>query len=390
MYQLELPAFSLNQIESKETYYERLERLLLQDLNFQGCNSNYASHNVHSFPAKFPPQLPNAFITSLTNSGDVVLDPMSGSGTTVLEAFLTGRAGVAFDIDPLALKIAQVKTVPLNERTAAREGKAVVERAKSTVVNNNSFLKKQLIKEWDDKTAEFVNYWFAPETQIELLALKNEISVVPDEDLRAFLELTFSALIITKSGGVSLALDLAHTRPHKAKVVIAKTGEVIEGQRFINEPATRTKILTKKLRSPLDEFEKRLQQNSKRISFAETNKIAPSITFGNAQKLPLKDSSVDLIVTSPPYAANAIDYMRAHKFALVWFGYPVDDLSRRRKQYIGGETTANKVFEPLPCKTAAIVNEVSQVDAKKGLVLHSYYSEMSQVLREMQRVSTLR
>ncbi|QLQ06260.1 MAG: hypothetical protein HZY76_09565 [Anaerolineae bacterium] len=58
---------------------------------------------------------------------------------------------------------------------------------------------------------------------------------------------------------------------------------------------------------------------------------------GDAQALPLPDTSVDLIVTSPPYASNAIDYMRAHKFSLVWLGRPIAALTQRRKDCIGGE-----------------------------------------------------
>jgi DNA modification methylase len=38
-----------------------------------------------SDPAKFRLQLPGAFIRGLTNPGDVVLDPMMGSGTNALD-----------------------------------------------------------------------------------------------------------------------------------------------------------------------------------------------------------------------------------------------------------------------------------------------------------------
>jgi DNA modification methylase len=67
--------------------------LLSDDLDFHGKSSAYASHNSHAFPAKFPPQLPKKFIEGLTEPGDVVLDPMMGLGTTILEAFLTGCWG---------------------------------------------------------------------------------------------------------------------------------------------------------------------------------------------------------------------------------------------------------------------------------------------------------
>jgi DNA modification methylase len=75
------------------SYRERLRVLLSGDLEFHGKSSAYASHDFHAFPAKFPPQLPRKFIEGLTEPGDVVLDPMVGSGTTVVEAFLARRRG---------------------------------------------------------------------------------------------------------------------------------------------------------------------------------------------------------------------------------------------------------------------------------------------------------
>src|SRR6516165_8014944 len=80
---------------------QRLSALLQGELNFHGEDSSYASHDVHAFAAKFPPQLPRAFIRVLTAPGDVVLDPMMGSGTTIVEALLEGRRGIGLDIDPL-------------------------------------------------------------------------------------------------------------------------------------------------------------------------------------------------------------------------------------------------------------------------------------------------
>lgn len=60
-------------------YRQKLMKTLSADLDFHEYSSSYASHNFHSFPAKFPPQLPRQFITELTAPGDAVLDPMAGS-----------------------------------------------------------------------------------------------------------------------------------------------------------------------------------------------------------------------------------------------------------------------------------------------------------------------
>src|SRR5262244_1212044 len=91
---------------------QRLSALLAGELNFHGEDSSYASHDVHAFAAKFPPQLPRVFIRGLTAPNNIVLDPMMGSGTTVVEALLEGRRGVGLDIDPLALHLSWVKTMP--------------------------------------------------------------------------------------------------------------------------------------------------------------------------------------------------------------------------------------------------------------------------------------
>jgi len=52
---------------------EALAELLAGDLEFHGTNGAYASHALHAFAAKFPPQIPRAFIEALTQPGDVVL-----------------------------------------------------------------------------------------------------------------------------------------------------------------------------------------------------------------------------------------------------------------------------------------------------------------------------
>ena len=67
-----------------------LSKLLSSDLDFHRDASNLASHALHAFAAKFPPQLPRVFIEGLTVKGETVMDPMMGSGTAIVEAFLCG------------------------------------------------------------------------------------------------------------------------------------------------------------------------------------------------------------------------------------------------------------------------------------------------------------
>ena len=55
-----------------------------------------------SYRACFKPQLPRFFINLLTRKGDIVYDPFSGRGTTVIEAGLSGRNVIANDANPLS------------------------------------------------------------------------------------------------------------------------------------------------------------------------------------------------------------------------------------------------------------------------------------------------
>lgn len=362
-----------------------LLNLLKGDLDFHDAPSNYASHNFHSFPAKFPPQLPKEFILGLTQPGDIVLDPMAGSGTTILEAYLNKRVGLGFDIDPLAILLSSMKVTELSIRQLEATLIEIVRNSWRFINNGQYGLENLLLNMWDEETEKFIDYWFAKETQYELISLITHIQKVQNPIHRKFLELAFSSIIITKSGGVSLAFDLAHTRPHKAKVAYSTNGNILYGDtNKINKKRSRYQI--KKLKSPISEFEKRVNTNIKSLIKTGEYIFQGKIMGGNAQNLPLRDSIIDLIVTSPPYAANAIDYMRAHKFSLVWFGYNISGLSTLRSDYIGGEAINNFIFEPLPANTEYRVSLIQKVDNKKGQVLRRYYSEMTRVLEEMYRV----
>lgn len=74
-------------------------------------------HSLCSYMAMFPPSLPHVFIRWLTAPGDVVYDPFSGRGTTVLEACLQGRTGLGSDANPLAWVLSSAKAHPPSRRT---------------------------------------------------------------------------------------------------------------------------------------------------------------------------------------------------------------------------------------------------------------------------------
>jgi len=349
----------LLRIQQQLSKRERLSALLDGELNFHGENSGYASHDLHAFAAKFPPQLPRAFIRGLTTPGDIVLDPMMGSGTTVVEALLEGRRGVGLDLDPLALRLSQAKTTPLDIDQLRIVGQKVISRANALLSAHGKTVERNITERFNERTQAFVNYWFLKPTQRELTALMLAIEEVKESTIRRFLDLTFSSIIVTKSGGVSRARDLAHSRPHLDTAKIPKNA--------------------------LEQFAFRLRKNLASIANLKVNGSTAMPLASDARAMPLANEVIDLIVTSPPYA-NAIDYMRAHKFSLVWLGESIEDLAELRAEYIGSERIGDFRTDSLPDRPEMIIQHLAELDAKKAAILRKYYAEMKSVFSEMHRV----
>jgi len=348
---------SVASLEIRPNTSAMLPLLLDRDLDFHNEKSSYASHSWHPFAAKFPPQLPRAFIETLTIRGDTILDPMVGSGTTIVEACLLGRRAIGYDIDPLALKICRAKVTPLDTAEVEEVGIHVLNSAKRTVKDRKAV--ERFLSSLDVRTREFIDYWFLPRTQTELASLILSIQRITSEDIRNFIELVFSSVIITKSGGVSLARDLAHTRPHK-------------------DP-------TKTPRDALTQFEQKLAKAVRGLHALRSSRRGIRVCRGDARDLKLKDNCIDLVVTSPPYA-NAIDYARAHKFSLVWMGEPLSALTELRGTYIGTERTGKPETSALPRTAQAHVETLAAKDASRAKVLAKYLVDMRYVLKELFRV----
>ena len=64
----------------------------------------------YSYPAKFLSHLPRELIKLFTKEGELIFDPFCGGGTTGLESMLLNRRFVGYDINPFAIHISKVKS----------------------------------------------------------------------------------------------------------------------------------------------------------------------------------------------------------------------------------------------------------------------------------------
>lgn len=322
----------------------------------------------HPFPARMPIWLAQDVIESLSEPGETVLDPMVGSGTTAIAALRAGRNVVGTDLDPMALLLSRVSTTAYDPKRASKTLVEIGARAQKRI---NSGLKVATARAgFDEDDHEFLKYWFPPRSQRELFALATEIVAMPKGKYRDLTWVVLSGLVIAKSAGASYALDISRSRPHK-----------VEDKPIANPLeawAARSKIVIDRL--PFTTGADDETEENKTILDTD---LTAQIRRADARKLPVKDGSVDLVVTSPPYI-NAIDYMRSHKFSLVWMGHPLSDLREVRSTMIG---TERGMYSPdsLPSKLEETIVDRIEESTRLGQV-RRYLSDMRRVLLELKRV----
>ena len=90
-------------------------------------------------PAPYPLEIPRRLIRMFSFSGDTVVDPFAGTGTTSLAALETGRHSVSVDIEPSYIDIieARLKETKLTGQIAVR--RATNNHSPSSAVVTNTF-----------------------------------------------------------------------------------------------------------------------------------------------------------------------------------------------------------------------------------------------------------
>lgn len=347
-----------------DAYRRRLGRLLAtNNFDFSCARTSYPPHSLHPFPAKFPPQLARFFIERLTVPGEVVLDPMMGSGTSLVECQQTGRRCYGFDIDPLAVLLATAKTQKPSIPRLWRAYDQTVELARQ-YLGKPSVLQRMFERRFDEADKKFLKFWFPAKSRKHLLALALSVEKTTKQmpDVRAWLWALISSIIIRKEPSVSLARDLSHSRPHKSNGV--------------------------KLKSPLQLLENRFSRaldEIDQIPVTGGNRLAMARRADCRQHIPLRDNSVDLIVTSPPYA-TAIDYLRSHKFSLIWMGYTLKELTRIKRRQIGGPEQNADSQEDCSSNLKRKIALIRRHSVRQARSFHKYFIDLERAIREMHRV----
>lgn len=312
---------------------------------------------IHPFPARMAPSI----VWENLPSSDrclKILDPMSGSGTTLVSARARGHSVIGCDTDPLALLIAQAWCTDINPEEINRRGALVLDRAielSKRMKPDEAYPSKA-----DEETRAFLKFWFDDECRVQLASLSKAINRLRNSNEKVLLWSAFSRLIITKKAGVSLAMDVSHSRPHRVYSIAPV--------------------------KPFDKFLNSVAYIAKRLSFNnDFTGMPPAIIHrGDARYLPIESESIDMVITSPPYL-NAIDYLRGHKLSLVWMGHLISDLRGLRASNIGSEVSSDMENSELK-DVVAQMGDIELLDGRRKKMLTRYVKDMCLVMGEIRRV----
>lgn len=252
--------------------------------------TDFVTHSIHVYPAKFPAQLPRRLIREYAQRGDVVLDPFCGSGTTLVETRLAGYDAIGVDVNGLAALLSKVKSTPLTKS----QFESVFEFL--DCLSNDSFhwtfTGRPAIKV---KEIEGVEHWFQENVAEELSYISDRIVCISDSDVRDYLRILLSSIIVRVSNQDS------DTR-------FAAVEKNIPDGFTLNTFTSKAAEFTKKFADCSNQL---TEDATLKVYNADTR----DLSFITAE-------TIDMIITSPPYA-NTYDYYLYHKFRKRWLDLDV-------------------------------------------------------------------
>ena len=308
--------------------------------------TGYATHGLFPYRGKFHPQMIKGLINIMgLRPGDMVMDPMMGSGTVLVEASLMGIRSTGVDASPFCRFMTQTKLDALTMSLT---------RARRALTNYdevfNYFQKKtgnkpSVPKTRKKKTTGDVMLVMDPAAEY---ATKENRSCLTKEQKETSDTYNFLLLAYLDSVGYS------ERSQRKTPIELFKA--ILERYLFVAE----------KIQSVL--------------AGSESDLASARALEGDARSLPIDDSSIDGIIFSPPYSF-AIDYLKNDAFHLNYLGV---EMERLRDSMIGlrGRRLADK-FEAYQKDMGKVLSECSRVLSSGGIctiIIGTNNSQLAKVL----------
>ena len=316
--------------------------------DFKEADTKEYTHCIHTYPAMMIPQIARRLIYLYGKESKTLLDPFMGSGTSLVEASLVPhiKEAYGFDLNPLAYLISKVKTIPINPE--------LLEKELLNILNSKEH--KELPK------FKNIEFWFKPKVIENLTILKTAINKIQDNDIKNFFLVALSETI----------RDVSNTRNGEFKLY-----------RMEKEK------LEKHNPNVFSEFEKIAKQNIRGmreyIKVKTTTKIEPK-HFSSMNELPLKDESINLIVTSPPYgdSKTTVAYGQFSKLALQWLDY--EDVASLDNQLLGGKASKEIEVKINSPTLKIIIDKIKEKDDKRAREVLSFYEDFDKCVIQLNRV----
>ncbi len=292
------------------------------DWEFSTEDTGRLTHEIHRYSGKYIPQIARQAIELTTMPGDLVLDPYVGSGTTLLEANLSGRHSLGIDLNPLAVLISKVKITPVEEQSLfklSRYFEEAIEEISNRSSGQKTLIGKKgiLVKRANDDprlSDEWFVKWFNEKVLRELICLDLLIKSYANKDAALIAQVAFSNILRRSSN--------AHS---------GYPNVMFDKQKRVSS-------------SPLTFFKKSLNESIKSIKdlgLCFNSNLRTEVVTGDATNLDLEDESVDAVITHPPYIGS-IPYAEYGSLSLKWLGYEPKEIDRK---LTGGKRQSKDVVE---------------------------------------------
>lgn len=327
--------------------------VIKEDWSFAKAKTNFMTHGLHPYPARMIPQIAEKLINRYSNPGSVVLDPFCGSGTVLVESCRNHRKAVGNDINLLAVLLAKVKSRRI-------EPKQLNEAAGAFLKAIDEDFKKQV--RHDPPSFLNIDHWFKESVIKDLSIIRHRIEEIEDAEIRNFMEICFS---IT-------ALETSNVDQRSSRFI-----------RILPK-----KKLEKHKPNVLTHFRKKVRNSVRKAAlyYQSSYDTLIEVIHGDAQRLPLSDNTIDLVVTSPPYGEerNTVAYSRWSKLMLYWLGYEQTKIKTLEKGSFGG---INRKTLKTPSETAnKVLEEVANTNEKRAAESAPFFFDYHKSLEELYRV----